>query len=179
MLCPARAIMHEKEVTAVRIVGVIAEYNPFHAGHAWQLREARRLSGADYVVAVMSGCFTQRGEAALLTPADRARMALECGADAVFALPACWAVRDAEHFALGGVDLLHELGCDAISFGAECAEHPLLHSCAALLESPTAAFTGDGAAPGVILVILIGTQAGEIEIDGQKFAEFILPDKLF
>ena len=80
----------------MRILGVIAEYNPFHNGHAHHLREARKASGADYVVVVMSSCFTQRGEAALLTPADRARMALECGADAVFALPACWAVRDAE-----------------------------------------------------------------------------------
>lgn len=125
----------------MRILGVIAEYNPFHSGHAYHLRQARQASGADYVVAVMSSCFTQRGEAALLSPADRARMALENGADAVFALPACWAVRDAEHFALGGVALLKGLGVDAISFGAETADLPQLAACARLLEQPDAAFT--------------------------------------
>ena len=58
-------------------------------------------------------------------------------------------------------------------------EPQLIKEVDSLIDKHTAAFTGDGAAPGVILVILIGTQAGEIEIDGQKFAEFILPDKLF
>lgn len=125
----------------MRVVGVIAEYNPFHTGHAHHLAKARELSGADYVVVVMSSCFTQRGEAALLAPADRTRMALSCGADAVFALPACWAVRDAEHFALGGVALLQGLGVDAISFGAEAADIARLSACASLLEQPTAAFT--------------------------------------
>ena len=125
----------------MRILGVIAEYNPFHTGHAHHLREARRLSGADYVIVVMSSCFTQRGEAAILSPADRARMALASGADAVFSLPACWAVRDAEHFALGGVALLHSLGCNAIAFGAETADLSALTSCARMLEQPDAAFS--------------------------------------
>ena len=137
----------------MRVVGVIAEYNPFHSGHAYHLRRAREASGADYVVVVMSSCFTQRGEAALLSPADRARMALENGADAVFALPACWAVRDAEHFALGGVALLKGLGVHAISFGAETADAKALAACARLLEQPAPALTQalrrhmDGGAP--------------------------------
>lgn len=125
----------------MRILGVIAEYNPFHNGHAHHLREARKVSGADYVVVVISSCFTQRGEAAILSPADRARMALACGADAVFALPACWAVRDAEHFALGGVSLLHNLGCNAISFGAETADLAALTACAHVMEQPDEAFS--------------------------------------
>lgn len=120
----------------MRTVGVIAEYNPFHQGHAWQLRQARELAHADAVVVVMSSCFTQRGEAALLSPADRARMALACGADAVFSLPALWSVRDAEHFALGGVALLHALGVDALSFGAETADTERLWAAARLLEQP-------------------------------------------
>lgn len=118
----------------MRTVGVIAEYDPFHLGHAHHLQQARQLSGADAVVVVMSTCFTQRGEAALLSPADRARMALLSGADAVFALPAMWAVRDAEHFALGGVSLLKSLGVDAISFGAETADPDRLWHAAELLE---------------------------------------------
>lgn len=124
----------------MRVVGVIAEYNPFHLGHAHHLAEARRLAQADAVVVVMSSVFTQRGEAALLSPAERARMALSAGADAVFALSAAWAVRDAEHFALGGMALLAGLGCDAISFGTENADLPLLRKTAALLEQPDAAF---------------------------------------
>ena len=124
----------------MRVVGVIAEYNPFHKGHAYQLAEARRLTGADAVVVVMSSVFTQRGEAALLSPAERARMALAAGADAVFALPAAWAVRDAEHFALGGVSILSGLGCDAISFGTEATCLPQLKEAARLLEQPDDAF---------------------------------------
>ena len=125
----------------MRIVGVIAEYNPFHQGHAWQLRQAQELARADAVVVVMSSCFTQRGEAALLSPADRTRMALACGADAVFALPAMWSARDAEHFALGGVALLHGLGVDAISFGAETADADRLWAAARLLERPGESLT--------------------------------------
>ena len=125
----------------MRILGVIAEYNPFHNGHAHHLREARKASGANYVVVVMSSCFTQRGEAAILSPADRSRMALSCGADAVFALPVCWAARDAEHFALGGVALLQALGCNAISFGAETDDLPALTACARMMEQPDAAFS--------------------------------------
>lgn len=124
----------------MRVVGVIAEYNPFHLGHAHHLAEARRLSEADAVIVVMSTVFTQRGDAALLSPAERARMALSAGADAVFALPAFWAVRDAEHFAQGGVSLLAGLGCDAISFGTEAVELPLLSEAARLLEQPDEAF---------------------------------------
>lgn len=124
-----------------RILGVICEYNPFHLGHAHHLQQARNAAQADYVVAVMSSCFTQRGDPALLSPRARAEMALHCGADAVFALPAAWAVRDAEHFALGGVSLLKQLGCNAISFGSEQAEAAPLHALAELLHSPTDAFS--------------------------------------
>lgn len=120
----------------MRIVGVIAEYNPFHSGHAHQLRQAREAAHADAVVAVMSGCFVQRGDAAIVSPAIRAKMALQNGADAVILLPALWSVRDAEHFASGGVHLLTGLGCDALSFGAETADLPLLQAAADALESP-------------------------------------------
>ena len=121
-----------------RVLGVIAEYNPFHLGHAHHLHQARERSQADYVIVVMSTCFTQRGEAALLSPAVRAEMALHDGADAVFALPALWAVRDAEHFALGGVAILGGLGCDAISFGSEHPDMSALSDVAALLEGADA-----------------------------------------
>ncbi len=127
----------------MRVVGVIAEYNPFHRGHAYHLQQARQLAHADAVVVVMSSAFTQRGEAALLSPRDRAEMALSAGADAVFALPAAWAVRDAEHFALGGVALLNGLGCDAISFGTEDTGLLRMRQTAHLLDAPDDAFRAD------------------------------------
>lgn len=125
----------------MRIAGVIAEYNPFHLGHAHHLAQTRQLANADAVVVVMSSVFTQRGDAALLSPADRARMALSAGADAVFALPAAWSVRDAEHFALGGVSILSGLGCNAISFGTENTDLSALQTAAQLLETPDEAFS--------------------------------------
>lgn len=124
----------------MRAVGIVAEYNPFHRGHAYQLSEAKRRANADIAVAVMSGWFTQRGEPAVLPPSVRTRMALSAGADAVLLLPALWSVRDAEHFALGGVSLLDRMGCDAIAFGAETDDLPLMQSVAALLEEEPGSF---------------------------------------
>lgn len=120
----------------MRTVGIIAEYNPLHQGHAWHIAEAKKAAGADYAVVVMSSTFTQRGEAAIVSPRDRAEMALAAGADAVFALPVCWAVRDAEHFALGGVSILHSLGVDAISFGVEIDHLKGLWRAADMLSDP-------------------------------------------
>ncbi len=110
----------------MKICGVIAEYNPFHNGHKYQLAEARRLSGCDYLIAVMGGAFSQRGEVMCLDKWTRACMALHNGADLVVELPALFAVRSADHFALGGVKILAGLGADAISFGCETDDLPLL-----------------------------------------------------
>ena len=102
------------------VCGIIAEYDPFHKGHARHLRLARERSGADDIVCVMSGSFTQRGVPALLSAHARAEMALRCGADIVLQMPYAFSVREAEYFALGGVYILHALGCVThLSFGAE------------------------------------------------------------
>ena len=77
------------------VTGIIAEYNPLHKGHEYQLKEARRLTGADYIIVVMSGCFTQRGTPAVLDKYDRAHMALSCGADLVLELPTRFACASA------------------------------------------------------------------------------------
>ena len=122
-----------------RIAGVIAEYNPFHNGHLHHLMQTRK-SGADFIVVVMSTCFTQRGEMAVLPVKDRVLMALQSGADAVFALPVAWSLRDAEHFALGGVSLLNALGCSMLSFGSETSNLLQLRQAAELLEHPPEAF---------------------------------------
>ena len=103
----------------MKICGIIAEYNPFHAGHAYQIKKARELSGADFVIVAMSGHFVQRGEPAIFDPYTRAKMALKGGADAVYMMPS-WACKGgADDFAFAGVGILDGLGCDYISFGIE------------------------------------------------------------
>ena len=119
----------------MRKVGIVAEYDPFHNGHAWQLSEARRLSGADAVIVVMSGFFTQRGDPACLSPFDRASCALENGADLVALLPAAWSTRSAEDFALASLRILQGLGADAVSFGAETSDLSLLTRVACAMDS--------------------------------------------
>ena len=92
-----------------KIAGIIAEYDPFHLGHQYQIQETRRQTGAEYIVAVMSGNFVQRGEPAIFEKSERVRMALLGGADLVLELPAPFAVGSAEDFASGGISLLHQL----------------------------------------------------------------------
>ena len=106
----------------MKIAGIIAEYNPFHNGHALHVETARQLTGCDWVVACMSGHFTQRGEPAVFSKWDRARMALACGVDAVFELPALFTVRTADAFARGGVAILDGLGADAAKGSLEAGK---------------------------------------------------------
>lgn len=114
-----------------KVLGIVCEYNPLHNGHAHQIAEARRISGAEYVVCAMSGPFTQRGEAAVADKWSRAKMALCAGADVVVELPCLFAVRAAQDFARGGVSLLGSLGCNAISFGCEVSLQELQNCLAA------------------------------------------------
>lgn len=110
----------------MKIAGIICECNPLHGGHLYLMREARR-HGADGVVCVMSGCFTQRGEAAIAEPRLRAKMILaEGGADAVFELPFPYSAAGAEYFAAAGISLLDRLGVDELWFGSECGENETL-----------------------------------------------------
>jgi len=122
----------------MKIAGIIAEYNPFHNGHAHHIAETRKKTGCDYIVVCMDGSYTQRGEAACLDKWTRARAALSCGADAVFELPALWAVNTADAFARGGVAVLGGLGCDFLSFGSEDADPELLQRLADLRENEPA-----------------------------------------
>ena len=117
----------------MKILGIIAEYDPFHSGHLHHMTEAVRRTSPDLVFVALSPCFKQRGELPLLSPSDRARLALEGGADAVFSLPVLWTVRDAEHYALGAVFLLSQLGVTHLAFGAETADESLLLRATAVL----------------------------------------------
>ena len=119
----------------MRAVGIIAEYNPFHNGHLLHVAEARRASGLDAVVAVMSGQFVQRGEPAVFDKWSRAEMAVAGGVDLVVELPVAFAVRSAQFFAAGGVRLLAALGVvDKLCFGAEHPDAATLSTLAAATE---------------------------------------------
>ena len=118
----------------MKLAGIIAEYDPFHNGHAWQLAQAKAL-GAGRVAVAMSCGLTQRGALPLLPEAVRVRAALICGADLVFALPAPCACAGAEAFARAGVRVLSAAGCDALVFGAETPDAALLMEAARVLCS--------------------------------------------
>ena len=118
--------------------GIVAEYNPFHRGHAWHIAETRRrLGGETPVVCVMSGHWVQRGECALADKWLRAALALDRGADLVVELPTPWAMASAESFARGAVSLLAATGVvDVLSFGSETGELAPLEAAAAALDAP-------------------------------------------
>lgn len=110
----------------MKISGIICEYNPLHNGHLYHLSQVRE-GGADGIVAVMSGNFVQRGDAAILDKFTRARLAIQAGVDLVLELPVPYALAPAENFAMGGVALLTALGnVDEISFGSESGDIQLL-----------------------------------------------------
>jgi predicted nucleotidyltransferase len=121
------------------VCGIIAEYNPFHNGHKYQLDTARELTGADRIAVIMGGNFTQRGEPAICDKRARAEMALRNGADIVIELPVYFATASAEYFAAASVKLLDDLGCvDWLCFGSESGDINSLNETAFLLadESP-------------------------------------------
>ena len=123
----------------MRIVGIIAEYNPFHNGHQYHIEKSLELTGADAAIVVMSGDFVQRGTPAILPKHLRAHMALNGGASLVIELPVPYATGSAEFFANGSVSLLDKLGCvDAICFGSERGDLELLKELAKILvEEPS------------------------------------------
>lgn len=122
----------------MQITGIIAEYNPFHNGHAYQLSQAREQTHADYIVVILNGNFMQRGVPAILNKYQRAAMAVAQGADAVFELPTLYGTASAEFFAYGGVRLLDDLNCiSALCFGCEDTSLELLRQLADfLIEEP-------------------------------------------
>ena len=101
-------------------IGIIAEYNPFHNGHLYQIQKAKELTGADTVIAVMSGNFTQRGETSLINKFEKTKIALQNEVDMVIELPTIYSISSAENFALGGIKILNEIGnIDYLVFGIE------------------------------------------------------------
>ncbi len=118
------------------VLGIIAEYNPFHNGHFYQIEEAKKQTGAKYVVAVMSGNFTQRGNTSLIDKWAKAQMALENGVDIVLELPTIYSVSSAENFAEGAIKILDSLKIvDTLCFGTETVDFAALNNIANVLHN--------------------------------------------
>lgn len=117
-----------------KVVGVITEFNPFHEGHAYFLEEIRKQHSADYIVAVMSGDFVQRGEPAFMSKFQRTREALKQGVDLLIQLPILYSLSGSRDFAYGSIKILHELGfVDQLVFGSESADLERLKKMASFL----------------------------------------------
>lgn len=127
----------------MKVVGIIAEYNPFHLGHAYQIQKAHELFGEDAaIVAVMSGSFVQRGEPAITSKWIRTQAALQCGVDLVIELPFTFACASAERFAQGAVNILQSAGIVTdLYFGSECIDLSLLTALAEILNEESLPYT--------------------------------------
>lgn len=122
-------------------VGIIAEYNPFHNGHAYQIQKAKEITGASQVIIIMSGDYVQRGVPAVTDKYTRTAMALAGGADVVFELPSRYAIGSAEYFAMGAVACLTRSGIvDSLCFGSECGNLGILMEAARLLSKESQRF---------------------------------------
>lgn len=125
----------------MNVTGIVAEYNPFHQGHAFHLREARRLTQADYIVVLMSGNYVQRGAPAMFDKYTRARAALLNGADLILELPLAAATASAEYFASGAVRLFAGAGAVTdLCFGSECGALDALNVLAGILAEEPARY---------------------------------------
>ena len=103
----------------MKILGLIVEYNPFHNGHIYHIQQAKKITNSDYVIAVMSSSFVQRGEPAIIDKWTRSKIAVDYGVDLVIELPFVYACQSADYFAKGAIDLLHAMGVTDICFGSE------------------------------------------------------------
>ena len=120
----------------MKIGGIVAEYNPFHNGHKYQLQKSVETGELTHTVAVMSSNYVQRGEAAIVSKWARAEMAVRNGIDLVIELPTLWSTSYAQRFAEGAVSLLDALGCvDTLSFGSECGNIEELIACKNAINS--------------------------------------------
>lgn len=117
-----------------KVLGIIAEYNPFHNGHLYHLEQSKKETGSTYTVAIMSGNFTQRGNTSIIDKWSKAESALYCGIDLVLELPVLYSISSAENFADGAIKILDSLKVvDYLSFGAETNDIKILQQIAEVL----------------------------------------------
>ena len=124
------------------VLGIIAEYNPFHNGHLYQIEQAKKLTGAEFVVVVMTGNFTQRGDTSIVNKWAKTQMALVNGVDLVLELPTIYSLSSAENFAEGAIKLLDSLNVvDTISFGTEVDDIATLNNIVNVLYNEPKEYT--------------------------------------
>lgn len=117
-----------------KILGIVCEYNPFHLGHLYHVETSKKLIKPDYTVAIMSGNFVERGDAAIVDKWSRAEMALNNGIDLVIELPLVYSISSAENYASGSIKILKSIGMDMfLSFGSECGDINILNEIATVL----------------------------------------------
>ena len=116
------------------VLGIIAEYNPFHNGHLYHLKESKKATGAEYTVAIISGNFTQRGSTSIIDKWKKTEMALQNGVDLIIELPVLYSISSSENFAEGSIKILNSLGIiDFLSFGSETSDIKILNNFANIL----------------------------------------------
>lgn len=119
-----------------KVLGIIAEYNPFHNGHLYHLENSKKLTGCDYSIAIISGNFVQRGSTSIINKWEKTKMALSNGIDLVIELPVLYSISSSENFADGAIKILDSLGVvDYLSFGAETSDINVLNNIANVLYS--------------------------------------------
>lgn len=119
----------------MKVCGITAEYNPIHSGHIFHITKSRRISEADYIIAVISGSYVQRGEPAFYDKYTRTRSALRAGADVVLEMPAAVSLGSSEYFAKGAIDILNSTNIvSSLSFGSECDDILSLSKIASILS---------------------------------------------
>lgn len=129
--------MSATTIKTAKTIGIVAEYNPFHNGHAYQIEQIKNIIPNALIISVMSGNLVQRGEFALFSKYERAKTAVLNGVDAVFELPPVWSSAPANIFAFASVYIMHNLcGVDCICFGSECGDLKLLDFAAEKTASP-------------------------------------------
>ncbi len=124
-----------------KVLGIVCEYNPFHNGHLYHLEQSKKATGSNYVVAIMSGNFTQRGSTAIIDKWSRTEAALKCGVDLVIELPVLYATSSAENFAEGSIHILDSLKVvDYLGFGSETSDIDILSEIANILYKEPKAY---------------------------------------
>lgn len=160
------------------VTAIIAEYNPMHKGHEYLIDRARQITGADYVLVVMSGDFVQRGAPAVMNKYMRTETALLGGADLVIELPAYYSLASAEYFAKGAVSLIDSLNvADSICFGVECDDMKLLYELAEIpvfykeeYDSYVSKFTSEGASFAKADAMAICEIIGNMDDESDNYA---------
>lgn len=120
----------------MKIIGLIAEYNPFHNGHRYQIKKIKEIFPDSLIILCLGSYFTQRGDISILSKQDKVKISLEYGIDLIVELPLMYTVQSGDIFAYQSIKILNSLGIDTLVFGSESNDIEFLHKLALKQESP-------------------------------------------